>query len=218
MMRAVSIVLLCSLLFACGFEPLYARRSTGGGTAATTDQLASVYIEQVDARATHLITLATDLRENRAGQELYNALRDQMNPHGVPQRPAYRLSLQLIETKTDLATRGDQFATRANLTISVTYTLARASDGARLYVGRQAVTASYNLLGSESMFSNLTSENEARSRAATEMAQILTSRLSVLLSPQAPPLTPATTPQPVTTPQPPATPEPLPTAAPELSP
>ena len=211
-MRAVSIALLCSLLFACGFEPLYARRSTGTGSTATTDQLDSVYIEQVDARATQQVTLNTDLRENRGGQALYNALRDQMNPHGAPQRPLYRLSIQLVEGKTDLATRGDQFATRANLSINVVYTLSHASDGATLYVGRQQVTASYNLLGSESMFSNLTSENEARTRAVTEMAQILTSRLAVLLSPQAP------TPQPVTTPPPLLAPEPLPTPAPVFSP
>lgn len=166
MMRAIAIVLVCALLAACGFEPVYARRAGGG-----SEQLAAVHIEPI---------------EDRMGQQLYNALRDRMNPQGVPQRPAYRLVVKLEELRQEVATRADEFASRANLTMIARYTLSRTSDGANLYVGQQQITSSYNILRSEAMFSNLTSENEARVRASNELAQVMTSRLAVALAPQPP--------------------------------
>ena len=156
-------------LAACGFEPLYARRGGGGG--ATTDQLAAVYIDPI---------------ENRAGQQLYNALRDRMNPQGAPQRPAYRLHVRLEEERQEVATRQDEFASRANLTMVAVYLLSRAGDGATVYGGQSRVTASFNILRSEAMFSSLASENEARVRALNELAQVMTSRIGVALSPQTP--------------------------------
>ena len=103
---------LCMLVAACGFEPLYARRAGG----STYDQLSAVYIEPI---------------EDRTGQLLYNALRDRMNPEGAPQRPAYRLSVKLDEARSELATRSDEFATRADVTVTAVYKVTRASDGAR---------------------------------------------------------------------------------------
>jgi LPS-assembly lipoprotein len=166
-MRAVAIIVLCSILLACGFEPLYARRAGG----STYEQLSAVYIDQI---------------EDRSGQLLYNALRDRMNPDGVPQRPAYRLSVKLEETRSELATRSDEFATRADLTVTAVYRLTRAADGAQVFTSRSQVTSSFNILGSEAMFANLTSEKDARARAIEELAQVMTSRIAVVLSPQAP--------------------------------
>ena len=166
-MRAVAIVVLCSFLLACGFEPLYARR-TGG---STYEQLSAIHIEPI---------------ENRTGQLLYNALRDRMNPKGAPQRPAYHLSVKLEEARSELATRSDEFATRADVTMTAVYKLTRASDGAQLFTSRSQVTSSFNILGSESEFANLTSEKDARARAIEELAQVMTSRIGVALKPQAP--------------------------------
>jgi LPS-assembly lipoprotein len=159
---------LCTLVAACGFEPLYARRSGGG---STYDQLSAVQIEPI---------------EDRSGQLLYNALRDRMNPEGVPQRPVYRLSVKLNESLSERATRSDEFATRADVTVTAVYRLTRASDGAQLFTSRSQVTSSYNILGSEAMFANLTSEKDARARAIEELAQVMTARLGVALRPQTP--------------------------------
>jgi LPS-assembly lipoprotein len=167
-MRAIAILILCSLLLACGFEPLYARR-TGGGS--TYDRLSAVYIEPI---------------ENRTGQQLYNALRDRMNPEGAPQRPTYRLSVKLDEARAERATRSDEFATRADVTVTAVYKVTRASDGTQLFASRSQVTSSFNILGSEAEFANLASEKEARARAIMELAQVMTSRIGVALSPQAP--------------------------------
>ena len=67
------------LLASCGFQPLYADR--GGATAA--DQLAAVRIEPLP---------------NRSGQELYNALRDGLNPLGRPASPDHLPRTPLEET------------------------------------------------------------------------------------------------------------------------
>jgi len=165
--RVLVIGALCMLVAACGFEPLYARRAGG----STYDQLSAVYIEPID---------------NRTGQLLYNALRDRMNPEGAPPRPAYRLLVKLDESRSELATRSDEFASRADVTVTAVYRVMRASDGAQLFASRSQVTSSFNILGSEAMFANLTSEKEARARAINELAQVMTSRIGVALSPQAP--------------------------------
>lgn len=168
-MRAIAAALLCVLLLAaCGFEPLYARRTSGG---TTTDQLAAVYVEPI---------------EDRTGQQLYNALRDRMNPQGVPQRPAYRLDVTLEEQRQELATRPDEFGTRANVTMTAKYRLSRITDGANVFTGQSQITASYNILRAEAMFANLTSENEARTRALNELAQAMSARIAVALSAHAP--------------------------------
>lgn len=152
----------------CGFEPLYGRRD-GGGSAA--DQLASIRIVPI---------------ADRTGQLLYNELRDRLNPRGKPASPQYILKVALVETREELAFRGDETATRANLLLTAKFVLQRAvsqgGSGEEVVVtqGESRVTTSYDIL--ESQYATLVSIDDARGRAVQVLGDDIQARLAVALT------------------------------------
>src|SRR3954452_15262253 len=101
-----SLLIVAALLgSACGFQPLYGEHAVG---ANASDQLAAIRIEPI---------------ADRSGQVLYNALRDGLNPLGLPSSPDYRLHVKLDETVEDLALRSDETATRVNIILTASYVL-----------------------------------------------------------------------------------------------
>jgi LPS-assembly lipoprotein len=152
------------LLASCGFQPLYADR--GGATAA--DQLAAVRIEPMP---------------DRSGQELYNALRDGLNPLGRPASPDYVLRVQLEETSEELALRTDETATRVNLTLTAAFALLPVDGKEPVFHGVSRTTTAYNVLTSP--YATLTSSEDARSRALGDLAREIRQRLAIFLTRQA---------------------------------
>jgi LPS-assembly lipoprotein len=152
------------LLASCGFQPLYADR--GGATAA--DQLAAVRIEPMP---------------DRSGQELYNALRDGLNPLGRPASPDYVLRVQLEETSEELALRTDETATRVNLTLTAAFALLPVDGKEPVFQGVSRTTTAYNVLTSP--YATLTSSEDARSRALGDLAREIRQRLAIFLTRQA---------------------------------
>ncbi len=153
-------VLLASVVFftaACGFQPLYG----GGKRGQTATELASIGIDRI---------------ADRSGQQLHNELLDRLNPYGAPSRPAYRLQVSITESKSELAVKKSEIATRGNLRISATYQLIEVATSRAVYSGNAAVVGSYNILSSD--FSTLVAENEARSRVIPEVAHDIQTRLS----------------------------------------
>ncbi len=152
----------------CGFEPLYGRRS---GSGSASDQLAAIRIAPI---------------ADRTGQLLYNELRDRLNPRGKPGAPLYVLMVTLIETREELAFRGDETATRANLQLRANYVLQRAvsqGDGGETVVltkGESRITTSYDIL--ESQYATLASIDDARARAVQVLGDDIQARLAVALS------------------------------------
>lgn len=152
----------------CGFEPLYGRREDGGSAAA---ELAAIRIAPI---------------ADRTGQLLYNELRDRLNPRGKPATPLYILRVTLVETREELAFRGDETATRANLLLTANYVLQRAASqggsGEEVTVakGESRVTASYDIL--ESQYATLVSIDDARGRAVQVLGDDIQARLAVVLS------------------------------------
>ena len=69
-------------LAGCGFHPLY-----GNTTAAVP-----VNVQQ------QLESIRIVPSQDRMGQQIYNDLRDMLNPRGVPASPKYVLVVQLVET------------------------------------------------------------------------------------------------------------------------
>src|SRR3990170_2516398 len=138
------------LVPACGFHPLY---GGGEGVGAVRTELAAIRIRPI---------------ADRTGQLLYDELRDRLNPGGQPAAPRYVLAVELQEASESLALRGDQTATRTNLTLNASYTLTDAATDAVVTRGKSRSTISFDILRSE--FATLASASDARARGVGDLA------------------------------------------------
>ncbi len=161
--RGLAAVLLVGMalgLSACGFAPLY------GGVDS-----------QAMSPVDHMAAIRISPLPDRIGQQMHNLLRDRLNPIGQPREPAYALGLRLSESRHELGIRKDETATRANLDLSVRFTLSSTQTGDLLYSGGVKSVSSYNILASP--FATGFSEADARARALRELADGVRTRLGV---------------------------------------
>lgn len=180
------LLLLPLALAGCGFQPLYGQRGVTGGSVS--NEFAYVRITPI---------------AERTGQLLYNELRDRLNPRGRPASPRYVLTITLVERNENLAFRGDETATRANLYLTATYELRRTvsqrsagADGATeatgdsdtadavdpdlITSGQARITTSYDIL--ESQYATLVSIDDARARSVRSLSDDIQIRLATALS------------------------------------
>lgn len=156
-------------LAGCGFRPLYGQRSATSGNVG--DEFEQIRITPI---------------ADRTGQLLYNELRDRLNPRGRPASPRYVLTVTLTEDSQQLALRGDETATRANLTLTATYALRRAdadtAEGGEAVVtsGHARIVTSYDIL--ESQYATLVSIDDARARSVRLLSDDIQTRLATALA------------------------------------
>lgn len=150
------------LLAACGFEPLHAPRAGGGSVPAA---LSTVQIANIP---------------DRSGQYLRNYLRDEINPHGVPGNPQYRLDIQLAEQRSDIGLRRDDIRTRTNLTLEAQYRLVALVDGKVVLQGRSRTLSSFDILIND--YTNVVSEQDARQQGLRQIGADIRTRLSLHFS------------------------------------
>ncbi len=149
------------VLAGCGFKPLYGARQAND----TRAELAQI---QVPPPA------------SRLHQMVYVPLVDRLNPTARDAETLYRLDMALSESESGvLITRGDT-VTRINLTLSVGFNLVDLKSGDSLFTGTAKSVASYNVLTSD--FANLTAYDNARQRAAEDLAEQLSIRLGVFFA------------------------------------
>ena len=160
--RAVLVCLLLALA-ACGYRPLYGER--GPDNVSVADDLALVRIESIP---------------DRIGQQMYNMLRERLNPYGKPADPKYVLSVTLLETRERLFLEKDETATRTNLTLKANFVLRRVSDGEVVATGLSRTVSSYDILSSQ--FASVVSEEDARVRGARALSDDIRTRLALALS------------------------------------
>ena len=129
------------------------------------DQLAAVRIEPL---------------KDRAGQQLHNFLRDELNPDGQPINPDYKLEIGLTERTEKLAFRQDETATRANIILNSAFVLRAAEDDRVLYQGRVSSINSYNIL--DEQYATDISRDDAIERGLRELSQSIKLRLAVYFS------------------------------------
>jgi LPS-assembly lipoprotein len=153
---AAILVLLAVGLSACGYKPLY------GKSGVIRQDMSQVRVGQIP---------------NREGQILRNALLDRINPNGEPGAAPYTLNVSYSESLSQLAIRRDETATRANLRVSVTFTLREASSGVIAFKGRSRRTASYNIVQSD--YANVVARRTAQRRAAHLVADDVSTRLAL---------------------------------------
>src|SRR5882724_596135 len=152
------------LLAGCGYHPLYGQH--GADNASVADELALIHIEAIP---------------DRTGQQMYNMLRERLNPYGKPEQPKYALSVALTETRENLFLEKDETATRANLTLKASFILRRVDDGTVVATGFSRSIGSYDILSSQ--FASVVSQEDVRERDARAISDDIRTRLALALQP-----------------------------------
>src|SRR5262249_47549676 len=152
------------LLGGCGWQPLYGRSGAGqGGNAGP--QLAQVHIQPI---------------ADRVGQQLYNMLRDRMNPQGVPADPQFDLIVTLRQTTTQQLIQENQTASRIDITLFANYQLVSRANRASVFTGEARTTTAYDLLNDP--YSSVVSADDAKRRGAQSLADDISNRVAVYLA------------------------------------
>jgi len=153
------------VLASCGYRPLYVQHGTDN--ASVVDELALIRIEAIP---------------DRTGQQMYNMLRERLNPYGKPEEAKYALSVAVTETRENLFLEKDETATRANLTLKANFILRRLDDGTVLVTGSSRSVSSYDILASQ--FASVVSQEDARLRCARAISDDMRTRLALALQPR----------------------------------
>ena len=156
--RSITVGMLI-LLASCGFQPIHNEKSTAS----------------VSALANFDIALISD----RKGQMLRNELLKELQPQGAILNPRFSLRVTLTETLSNLAIREDDAATRANLTLSATFSVTHRADKDALFSGAVKSVNSFNILTSD--YATLSARADARRRAVKQLALQIKERLSIWL-------------------------------------
>lgn len=146
-------------LNACGFQPLYGQSLAG---PQVQPHLASIFVQPIP---------------DRIGQVLRTKLSRTLSPKTRTTAPAYELRITLTESLSTLAVERDASATRANLTLTSSFTLVRRADSLTLYSGAVNSIASYNILTSQ--FATKIAKDDARARAVQDLSVIIRTRLAI---------------------------------------
>jgi len=170
------------LLAACGWHPLYGKLDDNTGAGL---DLASVHVQPIP---------------NRVGQNLYNELRDRINPGGEPADPQYDLVIGLTEQLQQYLVQADQTATRVDLTLYANFALYQRGNTQPLMIGQSRSTTTYDQLTNQ--YASVVSEDDAHRRGAEALADEISNRVAVYLAqppdqrPPPPPPVPSSTPKP----------------------
>ena len=163
---AALVLVMSSLLGACGYAPLYDQRLINGHTVKK-----------------HLELIQIKPIKDRVGQLLHNNLLVRINPKGKPASPLYTLNIKLEESSSNLGVKKSAVVTRGNLRVSATFTLSKM---ARLTTGIEAkklVTATVISISSydipQAQYTALAALKDAQTRALKEIADNIRTRLGI---------------------------------------
>ena len=149
------------VLTGCGFEPIYG----SAGPSNISAELSTIQVAPI---------------KDRIGQQLRNLLLDRINPTGSPRKPKYNLTVQISESKQELAIKKTDISTRANLRFTAKFQLQGIEQFAgRMLTGEAKIVTSYNILSSN--FGTLATEQNARQRAVRELSNEITNRIASYL-------------------------------------
>jgi LPS-assembly lipoprotein len=163
MRQLISIVIVCAalLLPGCSARPLYGTQADGRSVALT------------------MSGIAVDEQKQRAGQIVRNELISSFGDGGSAR---YVLRLKPIEKSRQITPQTAQRLERYRYTLNVGYELADATSGATVTSGTSFSNVSYDTV--EQPIADLRAADEARERAAREVAEDIRLRLAAYLSSQ----------------------------------
>ena len=165
----LALLALVSPLAGCGWEPLYGQNHGLGGVGGDAGpRLAQVHIQPI---------------ADRTGQQLYNNLRDRMNPQGVPADPRYDLIVTLSQISSQQLVSVNQTATRIDTTFTATYNLYRVDNpGVSVFHATSRTTTAYDIPSDP--YSAVVSSADAQRRAAQSLSDDISNRVASFLATQ----------------------------------
>lgn len=144
----------------CGFRPLYGENSVSNSTVGD------------------LANVSVNSPENEIGRALRYDLLDVLNPDGnQPASPLYTLNLTPYSYSQDVAIQSNASVTRANVVLTVPFTLTSVETGKTVFASTARARTSYNRVESE--FANLTAGQDAQKRIAKVVVDDIKLQLSV---------------------------------------
>ncbi len=168
-MKKFFVFAILMLTSACGFEPLYAKKSVEG-----SDYYVGSYNEA--SVKEYMSTIAISLIPDRIGQETRNNLLDSLTPLGQPKNPQYRLEIaKIVEDETEQALRQDITATRIRVKYIAKYTLFDNNYN-KILQGDAISYSSFDVLSSP--YSSTMSRKKTTSETAKILANDITLRLA----------------------------------------
>ena len=163
-----ALVALVSPLAGCGWQPLYGQSQSMGGGGDAGPRMAQVHIQPI---------------ADRTGQQLYNNLRDRMNPQGVPSDPNYDLIVTLSQIASQQLVSVNQTATRIDTTFTATYNLYRRDNpGVSIFHATSRTTTAYDIPSDP--YSAVVSSADAQRRAAQSLSDDISNRVASFLATQ----------------------------------
>lgn len=144
----------------CGWTPMYADRATSPAAA--------------DLRA-----IKVDPINERIGQHLEMALRNSLNPDGIPSPVRYELKTTLSMTRADLGIQSQGLATRGQVDVSATYVLTDIASKKPLLTNTIHVSDSFDILANG--YATVVTEDDARTRTVEELRGEIIARLTMFM-------------------------------------
>jgi len=152
------IALLLPLLGGCGFEPLYGDQRGG----SIMEPLAAVEVATIP---------------ERVGQQIRNRLLDRMRSPNQAPSVKYRLLVSTNSTRADYGVAQETAPTFSSVSLVARYSLLDASSG--LLLTNNAAIAIVNFSSTTSPFSTLVGDDDARRRAAEQVADTIVNQLAL---------------------------------------
>lgn len=141
----------------CGFQPMYAPAQSGQAA------IGPVVIDQIDGKAGHVLKA-----------ELEKMFQAERGPD-----PAQRLQVNVGEGVVGLGFRIDESASRSDLVLTASYVL---YDAKGVVAARGAVTATAGYDIPASAYGEISAQDDARERAAENVAERLRADLALRLA------------------------------------
>lgn len=168
------------MLLALGLAPL---AGCGGWVPLYADPVSAPSDESLRA-----ITVAP--MSERIGQKLAWALRESLNPTGIPTPQRYVLRTTLKTARSDLGVQSFGLGSRGKLDVFADYTLADGKSNAALLTANSHVAESFDILANE--YAAIVAEQDAGTRAVEELRRDIVSQLTIFMRHRAAAPTPAT--------------------------
>ena len=158
-LQAAAVAATVATTSACGFSPLY------GQTSASAAPVVNDSFRQIIIRPL----------PDRQGQKLRQVLREQLQPRGMAQAPAYDLEVQLANRIEEIGVRRDATSSRANYILTANFYLNHGAE--RLVADRVQAIVSYNIL--DEQYATVASQADAENRAIRRVGEEIRTRLAI---------------------------------------
>ena len=134
-------IIIFFIFTSCGYEPIYSKN------VSSNKELLSISVKNI---------------KDRSGQILRNYLLNQLNPEKERVIIKYKLTVEISESRSNLAYRRDMSATRADLIVTANYLLTEIKGGEIILENETKSTSSFDVV--ESVYATLIAEKDAREK------------------------------------------------------